>query len=300
MVCFPELYKHDNSYCANGNCDDARLVYCWVVTVDVAGNTLTKGAVTALSDFGQPYDCQVELITMSPKTVMACYVNDGMINSKSKTQECKMLKWNAGDGATAELVTGRAIAINTPVKHNSQNIKVAATHLVVPTKLGDKVVVCFQNAAETCPSKSPGLCGGHDYAWRPSLSIPGIGQQQGTIGCKFIELAGDTVMINRREYVNNEKDDGNGQTFVIPTASAGLVKELKFMIPVDNIWGTSLDEIMINRLTSTGEVTRFSATYASFSTSSSLGANVGRSWLIDKEGTEVETDGIKRSKMFVR
>ena len=233
----------------------------------------------------------------------------GYKRSKSYTNECKLLKWVSGDGATATLASGRALIINTPVRHNSGSGQNAdhTTSLVVPTKFGDKVLVCFQNSDANCPSSSVGYCGSapgqaQPTAFRLSLSIGGLSDNNmGAVGCKFIEIADEIVRINRREYVNNEKDEGDGQTFQVPVgAGAGLIKELQFQIPVDPIWGSSLDEIIINRVTETGEVTRFSATDVSYASAASLGANVGRSWVGDEVGTEEVTDGMKRSKFFVR
>ena len=121
------------------------------------------------------------------------------------------------------------------------------------------------------------------------------------LSCKFIKVAEDIVMLDRVEYVNNEKDEGNGQTFVVPIGPLEFpVKVLKIKIPEDHVYGAALDEIIINRLTETGEVTRFSATDVSYASAASLGANVGRSWVGDEVGTEEVTDGMKRSKFFVR
>ena len=102
------------------------------------------------------------------------------------------------------------------------------------------------------------------------------------LSCKFIKVAEDIVMLDRVEYVNNEKDEGNGQTFVVPIGPLEFpVKVLKIKIPEDHVYGAALDEIIINRLTETGEVTRFSATERSVSQSACDGVKVGRSWLAD-------------------
>ena len=74
VICFPETYI-DPSYCSGHiGCDDETQGYCWIITVDVAGNTLTKGIVSTIIDFSLGFS-QIELTTMSSKTVMICYVN---------------------------------------------------------------------------------------------------------------------------------------------------------------------------------------------------------------------------------
>ena len=215
--------------------------WCGVLQLEADSATLTYSSFHKMTSSNDDVAINWQLKLMKDGTAVACFINEGtpvgFLASFGQTR-----KW--------ELVC-RAIVFDFTVPIKASNLlKVGKEYIVsvgrseagayegTPfkrsrfyslTRVQDEIKICFRNPIHMIYSNT------ELHRGRKSQGV----------SCKFLGIATDSIIMGRQEYVNNERDEGNGQVVKIPLDPAIAIREIRIGMPF-HLWsGSSLDEIII-------------------------------------------------------